>query len=122
MHNFKELIIWQRSRKLVKDIYSLTSFFPETEKFGLTLQLRRSAISIPSNIAEGCGRSTDKQLNHFLEIAQGSLNELMTQILISYDLKFVDKETADVLLNEINELQKMTRTFIKNLKTKKSRI
>ena len=79
MHNFKELKVWQNARVLVKEIYLSTGNFPTEEKYGITSQIRRSAISIPSNIAEGCGRRTDKDFSHFLNIALGSAYELQTQ-------------------------------------------
>ena len=78
-HNFKALEIWKRSRKLVQNVYLITKTFPSEEKFSLVSQMNRSAISIPSNIAVGCGRGTDAQLVHFLDIAIGSNCELETQ-------------------------------------------
>ena len=81
-HNFKALEIWKRSRKLVKNTYLTTKTFPSEEKFGLVSQINRSAVSIPSNIAEGCGRGTDAQLVHFLDIAIGSNCELETQFYL----------------------------------------
>lgn len=86
MHRFKDLEIWNQSRSFCSDIYSVTSKFPETEKFGLTNQLRRASVSIPSNIAEGSSRSSDKEFMRFLEIAIGSAYEVDTQLLIAFDL------------------------------------
>jgi four helix bundle protein len=85
-HNFKKLEIWIRSRNFVKEIYMVTQSFPKEEIFGLTCQLRRSAVAIPSNIAEGCGRSSNPQLVHFLDIAIGSSCETETQLYLSFDL------------------------------------
>lgn len=81
-HNFKNLEIWKKSRALAKDIYILTSELPESEKYGLINQMRWAAVSVPSNIAEGCGRSTDKYFARFLGIAIGSISELETQLYL----------------------------------------
>ena len=113
-HNFRELQIWKRSKSLCLNIYKLTSQFPENEKFGLTNQIRRCSVSVPSNIAEGCGRNTDKQLTHFLNIAMGSLSELETQIIISNELKYLNPDNSESLIDEINQIQKMISVFNKN--------
>ncbi len=110
-HNFKELIVWKKSRDLVKDIYRISSTFPKEEIFGLTNQMRRASVSIPSNIAEGCGRGTDKQTNQFLNIAQGSSAELESQIFLACDLGFIDSQQQNKMLKQINEVQKMIRGF-----------
>ena len=115
-HNFLNLQIWKRSRKLVKRIYQLTQTFPPEEKFGLTSQIRRCTVSVPSNIAEGCGRGTNPQLSHFLDIAIGSLCELETQIYLSKDLEFFSKKVFDELIEEITVIRKMTQSFKNNLK------
>jgi four helix bundle protein len=115
MHNFRELKIWQRSRIFVKHIYKVTKRFPGDERFGLTDQLRRAAVSISSNIAEGCGRGTDKQLIHFLYIAQGSMCEVETQIILAYDLEILEEKAYNYLIQEIDELQKMNFKLIKRL-------
>ncbi len=121
-HNFKELKIWQRAKVLCIDVYKLTKEFPGDERFGLTNQLRRCAVSVPSNIAEGCGRNTDKQLIHFLNIAMGSLTELETQVIISHELGYINSEIGKEVNVEINELQKMINVFrikiLKNLESK----
>ena len=83
MHNFKKLNIWVNAMSLVKDVYLLTSNFPKEEKFGLISQINRCSISIPSNIAEGSSRSSNKEFSHFIKIALGSLFELETQIILS---------------------------------------
>lgn len=114
MHNFRELKVWQKARALVKEIYLITERFPSTEKFGLTNQIRRASISIPSNIAEGCGLNSNNQLKRFLDMAQGSSCELETQIYLSFDLKLIDKKTLEKSLNKINEVQRMIVGF-KNL-------
>lgn len=107
IRNFKTLDIWKRSRQLVKEVYLLTDAFPIEEKFGLISQLRKSAVSIPSNIAEGCGRQSEKELSRFLDIAIGSNCELETQIYLGYDLNFLTLETMEVLSKEITEIRRM---------------
>ncbi len=89
MHNFKELIVWQKSRKFVKQIYNLVKNFTDDEKSALTLQMKKAAISIPSNVAEGTGRRTDKNFIRSLDVANGSAYELQTQLYLSYDLGFI---------------------------------
>jgi four helix bundle protein len=111
MHNYKELIIWKSSRELVKEIYLITSTYPEIERFGLVSQMRRCCISIPSNIAEGSGRTTDKDFANFLSISISSAFELETQLLVSYDLGFINNESLEKTLNKIAELQKMIFGF-----------
>jgi four helix bundle protein len=107
MHNFKELKVWQKSRSLVKDVYMLTRIFPDEEKFVLTSQIRRSAISVPSNIAEGAGRGTDKDFAKFLSIALGSAYELEAQIILSLDLGYISEDAFNVCSAKIMEVQKM---------------
>jgi len=110
-HNFKNLEIWLRSRRLVKDIYLATKKFPKDETFGLTSQIRRAAISIPSNIAEGCGRSTNPQVIHFMDIAIASCCEIETQIFLSYDLTYLNESGMIKLSNEVTEIRKMIIGF-----------
>lgn len=116
MRKYKDLIIWQRSVKLATEIYKITSDFPTEEKYGLISQMRKCAVSIPSNIAEGAGRSSDKEYRRFLDIAYGSAYELETQIFISFNLDFIEKESFQVLTKEIDEIQKMIFSFSKQLK------
>jgi four helix bundle protein len=111
MHNFKELKIWQKGRKFVKDIYILTRKFPKEELFVLTTQMRRAAISIPSNIAEGAGRGTDKDFSRFIDIATGSSYELESLIYAGYDLEYYSEEKMDIYLEKIQEIQKMLYHF-----------
>ncbi len=106
-HNYKELKTWQQSRILVKEIYLITKNFPKEELFGLTNQMRRAAVSIPSNIAEGFGRGTNPQIRQFLNIAQGSLFELETQVLLSFDLEYLTTEQLADLSEKITNISKM---------------
>lgn len=107
MHQFKELKVWQKSMDLVVDIYTVTTNFPTDEKFGLTSQLRRCAVSIPSNIAEGAGRDSDKEFLYFLSIALGSSFELETQLILSQRLNLLTKQNLEDLLSLNNYVQNM---------------
>jgi four helix bundle protein len=118
MHNLKELKIWNKAIDLTVDVYKATSDFPSDERFGLTSQARRSAVSIPSNIAEGAGRNSNKEFNNFLGIANGSSYELQTQLVISNKLNLLNNDILDDLLKRIDELQKMNFAFQKMLLNK----
>jgi four helix bundle protein len=111
MHNLKELKIWHKAMDLSVEVYKATSKFPKEEIYGLTSQIKRSAISIPSNISEGAGRNSNKEFIHFLGIANGSSYELQTQLIISNRLNLITDETLESLLKPIEEIQKMTYTF-----------
>jgi four helix bundle protein len=117
MHNFKELKIWQKSKELVVEIYQLTQSFPGSEQFGITSQIQRAAMSIPSNIAEGSGRNSVKDFNRFLDIAKSSSFELETQIIIASELGYVTDENSIRIINSINEIQKMIYGFQKSLES-----
>ncbi|RKS02084.1 four helix bundle protein [Flavobacterium sp. 102] len=116
MHQFKELEIWKRSRLFCSKIYLITSSFPADEKFGLTNQLRRASVSIPSNIAEGCSRSSNKDFSRFLEIAIGSIYEIETQLLIAFDLGYINQLELDKLVNDLDTIIKMISKFRSSLK------
>ena len=116
MHQFKELLIWKKSRLFCSHIYSITSTFPNDEKFGLTNQLRRATISIPSNIAEGSSRNSNKDFSRFLEIAIGSAYEIETQLLISFDLGFLKSDQLEILIVQLEEIIKMISKFRSTLK------
>lgn len=113
MNNYKELIVWKKSMALVILVYRQTSLFPDEEKFGLTNQVRRSAVSVPSNIAEGAGRNSKKEFRSFLGIANGSLNELTTQIELAKQLGYVEEESVEEIFEMSNQIQKMIYTLIK---------
>ena len=115
MHNLRELKIWNKAIDLVAEVYKATSNFPSEEKYGLTSQIRKCAVSIPSNIAEGAGRNSDREFVHFLGIANGSSYELQTQLIISNKLTLLSNETLDSLLNQIMEIQKMNYKFQQTL-------
>lgn len=106
-HNFKELKVWQKARSLVKEVYKITLDFLNVEKYGLVSQIRRSAVSIPSNIAEGSAKNSVKDFIRFLEIALGSSYELETQPIIAIDLSCLQEKDTEMLLIELVEIQKM---------------
>ncbi len=116
MHNFKELIIWQKARTLVKDVYVAVKSFPDDEKFGIISQVKRASVSIPANIAEGAGRNSDKDFGRFLDIANGSSYELETLIIFSFDLEYLNKSEFDIIIDKIKEVQKMIYSFRNKIK------
>lgn len=106
-HNFRNLDVWKLSKDFCKDIYIITNQYPSEEKFGIVSQMRRSVISIPSNIAEGTSRGSNKDFSRFLDIGLGSAYELETQIMVSYDLEFIKKIDFGVSSEKIQQIQKM---------------
>ena len=115
--NHKDLDVWKKSMDLVEVIYKLTQQFPDAEKFGLISQMRRAAVSIPSNLAEGVARKGDKELIHFLHIALGSLQEVETQYLIAVRLNFTEKnDTIENLFTEVKKLLLGFRNYIDSKK------
>lgn len=115
---FKKLLIWQKSMQLTKEIYALTQDFPMSEKYGLTSQMCRAAVSVPSNIAEGSQRSGNKEFHHFISIAKGSLAELETQVLLADAIILLNPEKIQSLLLLIDELRKMMHAFQLSLITR----
>ncbi len=120
MRNHKDLIVWQKSMALVKRVYEVTRAFPHEEMFGLTSQMRRAAVSIPSNIAEGYGRIYDKERINFLSIALGSASELETKLMISEDLGFTANGDNAELSSLNNEVIRMLTSLIKGIRGDKS--
>ncbi|MGB1309161.1 MAG: four helix bundle protein [Oceanihabitans sp.] len=116
LKSYKELVVWQKSMKLVTQIYDLTKTFPDDERFGLTSQMRRCSVSIPSNIAEGWGRLSRKNYIQFLRISRGSLYELETQILITKQLNYINN--SETVENLIIEISKMLNSLIRKLEDK----
>lgn len=116
MKPHKRLDVWNKAIDLSVDIYKLSEGFPKAEVYGLTSQMRRSSISIPSNIAEGAARQTKKELIHFLHIARGSLSELDTQIVIAGRLGYISADTTQEIENAIETISKMITGLIKSLK------
>jgi len=115
MRNFKELKIWQKGFEIAVDTYKLVASFPNTEKYSLAQQATKSAVSIPSNIAEGSSRSSEKDYSRFLEISLGSSFELETQLPIAKAVDFGETELVNSTLKKIDEEQKMIMAFIKKL-------
>lgn len=107
MHDFQKLLVWQKSMDIAENVYRLSAQFPKEEKYGLTSQIRRSAVSVPSNIAESAGRNTNGEFKNFLGIASGSSNELYTQLILSHRLEIVLEEQVQPILNELIEVQKI---------------
>lgn len=123
MHRHKELKIWKESMDLVVEIYEMTNSFPSDERFGLISQMRRSALSIPSNIAEGAGRNSSKDFARFLAIAKGSCSELETQLEVSYRLRLIEEDIFQMLskkLEYINNMNFRLSEKIRNNSTNKT--
>lgn len=115
MHKVEDLKIWQKSIELAKQVYKVVADLPGDEKYGLTSQIKRCAVSIASNIAEGAGRNSNKEFKHFLSIANGSSYELYTQLILTSELNLIEKYKIDELLRLIIEIQKMNYSFQKSL-------
>lgn len=115
MHNFRQLQIWQEGMAVAKNTYLSIENLPLTEKFGLISQISRCAVSVPSNIAEGSSRSSNKEFSHFLSISLGSLFELETQLLLSVELNYLNAKNIEKLITDIIQLQKKISTFKKTL-------
>jgi four helix bundle protein len=118
--SFTELLVWQRGRQLAGVVYTLIKSFPKDEVFGLTSQMRRAAVSIPSNIAEGCGRQTPRDTIQFLFIARGSLYELETQLYLALDQQYVLLLVCEEVLSNITDCKKLSHGFINRYKNKLS--
>lgn len=115
MKDYKNFTVWQKSHQLTLDVYKIVNDFPKEELFGLVSQMKRSSSSIPTNIAEGCGRNSDKDFARFLIIAFGSANELEYQFILSRDLNFIDAEMSENLMLQIEEIKKMLNSLISKL-------
>jgi four helix bundle protein len=116
MHNFRELKIWQDAMKITKLTYKLTKLFQSSEIYGLTSQMNRAAVSIPSNIAEGAGRNSNKEFTQFLNISIGSCFELETQAILAFEFAYIKKEDLEKFVLDINRLEKMINSLISTLR------
>ena len=116
MVDYKNYKVWQKSHELVIDIYQITSTFPKSEQFNLVSQINRASLSVPTNIVEGCGRETQKELIRFLYISSGSAHELEYLIFVSSKLKFISTKDSKTLLKKIDEIKKMLFSLIKTIK------
>lgn len=115
MKDFRTLNVWQKSHKLAVMIYQETKKFPKEEVYGITSQIRRAIVSIPTNLAEGCGRGSDRDFAKFAQIAFGSANESEYLILLSNELGFIDRADYDDLTEKLTEIKRMLTSLIKNL-------
>ena len=115
MHNYEELKVWQRSHALLLEVYRKSQGFPREERFGLTAQLRKSALSVPSNLADGCGRSTTRDFRRFVDYAGGSSKELEYQLRVALDLDYLSLQEHTELHAELDQIQRMLRGLHKHL-------
>jgi len=116
MKDFRKIKAWHRAHGLTLQVYKITESFPKEELYGLTSQIRRAAASIPTNIAEGCGRGTDAELARFIDIALGSASEVEYHLLLAHDLGYIAENDYDVLSTETIEIKRMLTTFAKTVR------
>lgn len=116
MHNFKQLQVWQLAMEVVEKVYLAIADFPQEEKYGLAQQLRRSAVSVPSNIAEGAGRGSQKEFAHFLSISLGSCYEVETQLMLAHKLDLLSLQRLNEIDVQMQQVQKMLFSLIKKFK------
>jgi four helix bundle protein len=116
MKDFRQLKVWEKSHQLALAVYKVTAKFPKEELYGLTSQIRRASMSVPTNIAEGCGRNTDAEFARFLQIAMGSASETEYQLLLSHDLGFLTKAQYDQLNTDVTEIKRMLASLLKTLR------
>jgi four helix bundle protein len=122
MQDYRKLVVWEKSHTFVLELYRLTGDYPKEETYALVQQIRRTASSIPMNIAEGCGRYTDSDLAHFLNMALGSSNEVCYQILLSKDLGYISADKYDEVNKTLHEIQAMLIALINKIRNKKALI
>jgi four helix bundle protein len=115
MRDFRELKVWQKAHQVVLGVYRHSRAFPSDERFGLTAHLRKSATSVPSNIAEGCGRDSEKELSRFMSIAAGSASELEYQLLLAHDLDYLAPDAYAGLNEQVAEVKRMLYRFMQSL-------
>lgn len=118
VQSYRDLKVWQKGRTLVSRIYQASSQFPQTEMYGLTSQIRRAAISIPSNLAEGSAKGSTREFMRFIGIAYGSLAEVETQLFLASDLSFITASEREALLEETSELGRMLNGLLRSLESK----
>lgn len=116
--SYQDLEVWQKAMALAKEVYQATANFPSEERFGLVNQMRRAAVSIPSNLAEGHSRSSTNEFRRFIFIAKGSAAELETQIILSTDLEYLEEQAKDSLLDQLSRIGRMLRGLSKSLAAK----
>ena len=115
---FRDLVVWQKAHQFVLAVYRLTAVFPKQETYGLVSQLRRAAVSIPANIAEGCGKLTDADFTRFLSNAMGSASELQYELILSHDLRYLDDESSRQLGFQVEEVKRILTGLIKQTKSR----
>jgi four helix bundle protein len=116
MKDFRKLNVWEKGHLLALEVYNATRSFPKDELYGLTSQMRRASVSIPSNIGEGCGRGSDAELSRFCQISMGSASELEYQILLSRDLGYLEDPLYEKLTNMVIEVKRMLTSFIQKIR------
>lgn len=116
MKNYRDLMVWQKSMALARDVYQVVKLLPRDELFGLSDQIRRAVVSIPSNIAEGCARESEREFLHYLSIAQGSTAELETQLLLCEDFGYIEQNATQPVLQSCEEVSKMLHALSSKLK------
>ena len=114
---FRDLKVWEKAHQLVKGLYQATGHFPTEEKFGLTAQMRRAAVSIPANIAEGCGRGSDRDMARFLQMSMGSASELEYELLLAHELGLLDSQSLQELAERTTEVKRMLASLIRRLES-----
>jgi four helix bundle protein len=119
LKDFRKLQVWHKAHRLVVDVYAATTIFPTEERYGLTSQVRRASVSIPANIAEGCGRGSDAELAHFLQIAMGSASELEYHLLLTRDLNLLKDSDYEQLERQVIEVKRMLASSIKRLRAER---
>lgn len=115
MIDYRKYNVWKKSHQLVLDVYSITSKFPKAEQFNLISQINRAVVSIPTNIAEGCGRETQKELIRFLYVSSGSTHELEYLLFLSTELKYLELEISKKILSDIDEIKRMLASLIRKI-------
>jgi four helix bundle protein len=118
IRTYRDLVVWQKSINILTEIYRVTKHFPKQEAFGLVLQIRKSSISIPSNIAEGYSRYSNREFTQFLSIAIGSFSEMQTQLLISLNLKYISENDFNIITDYSREIERMLSSLSRKLKSK----
>ena len=116
MRDFREIKAWEKAHRLTLDVYKATRTFPKEELYGLTSQIRRSCVSIPANIAEGCGRGGDAEFARFLQVSMGSASELEYHLLLAHDLDYLKSASYEELMSQLIEVKRMLTAFIKKLR------
>ena len=117
MQNFRDLKVWRKAHSVALSVYKESESFPTTERYGITGQMRRAAVSVPSNIAEGCGRSSNADLARFLHIAMGSASELEYLTVLAHDLRLLDAVQHQTIVNDIEEVKRMLAAFTARVRT-----